>query len=123
MLLNPWPSFDSEQICAASRVLESGKVNSWSGSECDSFENEFSFWCSSKYSIAVSNGSLALSLAYLSLNIGPNDEVITTPRTYIATASSAVLLGAVPVFADVHPESGCITAETIEPLISLARRQ
>ena len=61
---------------------------------------------------------LALSSAYLSIGIHPGDEIITTPRTFIATASSAVLLGAKPVFADVDPDSGAITAATIEPLIT-----
>ena len=54
----------------------------------------------------------------MSVGLGPGDELITTPRTFIATASSAVLLGAKPVFADVDPDSGAITAATIEPLIT-----
>ena len=66
----------------------------------------------------MANGSLALSSAYLSIGLGVGDELITTPRTFIATASSAVLLGATPVFADVDRDSGCITAQTIESLIT-----
>ena len=62
--------------------------------------------------------TLALSAAYLAIGLGPCDELITTPRTFIATASSAVLLGARPVFADVDPDSGAITAATIAPLIT-----
>ena len=58
----------------------------------------------------------ALSSAYLSLGLGEGDELITTPRFYY-TASSAVLLGAKPIFADVDPNSGAITA-TIAPLIT-----
>ena len=68
--------------------------------------------------IAMANGSLALSAAYLAVGMGQGDELITTPRTFIATASSAVLLGAKPIFADVDPNSGAITAATIAPLIT-----
>ena len=66
----------------------------------------------------MANGSLALASAYLAVGLGPGDEFITTPRTFIATASSAVLLGAKPRFADVDVESGAITASTIAPLIT-----
>ena len=117
-MINSWPFYDNSEIDSAIRVLKSGCVNAWTGSETNCFENEFSKWCGSSRSIAVSNGSLALSLAYLALKFSSNDEVITTPRTFIATASSAVLLGTKPIFADVDENSGCITAETIEPLIN-----
>jgi len=116
--LAPWPQFDFDQIEAASRVLASGKVNVWTGQETKLFEQEFASWSSSTHSIAMANGSLALSASYLALGLGPGDELITTPRTFIATASSAVLLGAKPVFADVDSESGAITAATIAPLIT-----
>ena len=118
MTLAPWPQFDTEQIDAACRVLSSGKVNTWIGQETAAFEQEFASWCGTSYSIAISNGSLALSAAYLAIGLGPGDELITTPRTFIATASSAVLLGARPVFADVDADSGAITAATIAPLIT-----
>ena len=113
-----WPSFDQTQIDAASAVLKSGKVNYWTGNECKAFETEFANHANTDYAISLANGSLALSAAYLAIGLGENDEVITTPRTFIATASSAVLLRATPVFADVDPDSGCITAETILPLIT-----
>ena len=116
--LATWPHFASDQIDAASRVLASGKVNTWTGQETRAFEQEFASWCGSSHAIAMANGSLALSAAYLALGLGTGDELITTPRTFIATASSAVLLGAKPVFADVDPESGAITAATIAPLIT-----
>ncbi len=119
MTLAPWPHFDAEQIAAASQVLASGQVNTWTGQETRAFEQEFARWCGSSHAIAMANGSLALSAAYLAIGLGPGDELITTPRTFIATASSAVLLGARPVFADVDPDSGAITAETIAPLITV----
>ena len=66
----------------------------------------------------MANGSIALSAAYSALGIKANDEVITTPRTFIATSSCAILAGAKPVFADLDEDSGLITPETIEPLIT-----
>lgn len=118
MSLSPWPYFDDEQINSASRVLASGKVNTWTGEETKAFEHEFADWCETRHAVALSNGSLALSAAYLSVGLGQGTELITTPRTFIATASSAVLLGAKPVFADVDPDSGAITAESIASLIT-----
>lgn len=118
MKLAPWPHFDDEQIEAAAVVLRSGKVNAWTGGECRAFEAEFASWCGADHAIALANGSLALSAALLALGVGRGDEVITTPRTFVATASAPVLLGARPVFADVDPDSQAITAATIEPLIT-----
>ena len=116
--LNPWPHFDSDQIDAVKRVLASGKVNTWTGRETNAFQSEFAEWCGSSQAIAVANGSLALSAAYLAVGLGQGDELITTSRTFIATVSSAVLLGAKPIFADVDPNSGAITAASIAPLIT-----
>lgn len=118
MRLHTWPIIDADQIEIASSVLSSGKLNYWTGHHGKLFESEFSSWCGTSHAIAHANGTLALHSAYLSLGIGPGDEVITTPRTFVATASSIVLLGASPIFADVDPDSGCITAESIEPLIT-----
>ncbi len=117
-LINSWPYFDSDQVDSVAHVLTSGKVNTWTGEETKAFEHEFAEWCGSSQAIAMANGSLALSAAYLAIGIGQGDELITTPRTFIATASSAVLLGAKPIFADVDADSGAITAATIAPLIT-----
>ena len=118
MKISNWPFFDQEQISAVSKVLSSGKVNAWTGEECKLFEREFASYFSSKYSVAMANGTLALWAAYNSLGINKDDEIITTPRTFIATSSSALMLKAEPIFADVDRDSGSITAKTIEPLIS-----
>ena len=117
-MIEAWPRFGSEEIDAVTRVLLSGRVNSWTGKETSLFEKEFSRWCGVDSAIAMANGSLALSSAYLSIGVGSGDEVITTPRTFVATASSIVLLGAVPIFADVDYESGSITADSVAPLIT-----
>ncbi len=116
--LNPWPYFDNDQIEIASKVLASGNVNYWTGKQTKLFEKEFSQYINSRYSIAIANGTLALQAAYSSLNLQNGDEFITTPRTFIATSSAGVLLGARPIFADVDIDSGLLTAETIEPKIT-----
>ena len=118
MTIASWPQFDADQIDAASSILASGMVNTWTGLVTTTFEHEFTAWCGVQHAIAMANGSLALSSAYLAIGLAPGVELITTPRTFIATASSAVLLGAKPVFADVDPDSGAITAATIAPLIT-----
>ena len=118
MGISCWPNFEEEEIKAAMQVLSSGKVNSWAGEETRTFEREFAKWCGTKYAIAVSNGSVALSLAYEAIGICAGDEIITTPRTFVATASCASLLGAKPVFAEICPNSGLITIDTIKPLIT-----
>ena len=118
MELAGWPSFTSEEKEAVLKTLDSGLVNSWTGNQTKIFETQFSRYLNLNYAVAVSNGTVALSLAYMSLGIGPGDEVITTPRTYIATSSTLMLLGAKPIFADVERESGNINADKIEPLIN-----
>ena len=118
MKIPSWPYYEKDEITKAISVLNSGKVNYWTGVETKNFEKEFAKLISTEYALALSNGSLALSCAYLSLNFKKKDEIITSPRTFIATSSSAVLLGLKPIFADVDINSGCITAETIEPHIN-----
>ncbi len=114
-----WPHYSLEEIQKVNDILVSGKVNYWTGDEGKSFEKEFSIFSHNKYAVTLANGSLALSAAYLALGIKNQAELITTPRTFIATSASAYLLKAKPIFADVDINSGCITAEFIEPLISI----
>ncbi|WP_315385178.1 DegT/DnrJ/EryC1/StrS aminotransferase family protein [Microvirgula aerodenitrificans] len=115
---SPWPCFTEEEADAVCQVLLSGKVNYWTGTECREFEKEFAAWAGTRYAIALSNGTLALDLALKALAIGPGDEVIVPPRTFIASASCVVNAGAVPVFADVDLDSGNLSAETIAQVIS-----
>jgi dTDP-4-amino-4,6-dideoxygalactose transaminase len=115
---SPWPSFSEEEVDAVAKVLRSNKVNYWTGSECREFEKEFANWCGTRYAIALANGTLALDLALRGLSIGPGDEVVVTPRTFIASVSCVVNAGATPVFADVDPDSGNLTAETIRAVLS-----
>ncbi|MFZ2491243.1 MAG: DegT/DnrJ/EryC1/StrS aminotransferase family protein [Thermoanaerobaculia bacterium] len=111
--LPPWPYFGPDEIEAASAVLASGRVNYWTGDEGRLFESEFALQTGCGHAIALANGTVALELALYALGIGPGDEVITTSRTFIASASCVVMRGAVPVVADVDPVSQNVTAETI----------
>ncbi|MEM7519717.1 MAG: DegT/DnrJ/EryC1/StrS aminotransferase family protein [Pseudomonadota bacterium] len=121
---SPWPSFSSEEAEAVQRVLLSNKVNYWTGQECRSFEKEFAVWCGAEHAIALANGTVALDLALAGLQIGERyggaatDEVIVTPRTFLASVSTVVQAGAVPVFADIERDSGNISAETIAPVLT-----
>jgi dTDP-4-amino-4,6-dideoxygalactose transaminase len=114
-----WPSLAPDEISAVTRVLESGKINYWTGEEGRDFEKEFAAYVGAKYAVAVANGTVALELALLAfldtsqtLSAEPA-EVVTTSRTFIASASCAVMRGLRPVMADVDRDSQNITADTI----------
>lgn len=115
---SPWPSFTQEEADAVSRVLLSNKVNYWTGQECREFEKEFAAWCGSQKAIALHNGTVAIDLALVASGIKAGDEVVVTPRTFLASASSIVSVGAIPVFADVDKDSQNITAETIAKVLT-----
>lgn len=115
---SPWPSFSVEEADAVRDVILSNKVNYWTGQECREFEKEFATWTDTKYAIALANGTVALDLALQALGIGAGDEVIVTPRTFLASVSSIVNAGAVPVFAEIDPDSQNITAETIAAVVT-----
>lgn len=113
-----WPSYTKEEADAVQSVLLSNKVNYWTGGECRKFEEEFAKFSSVRYAVALSNGTVALDVALLALGVGDGDEVIVTPRTFIASVSSVINRGARPVFADVDLNSQNIEANLIEPLIT-----
>ncbi len=117
-LFAPWPSFTDEEADAVKRVLLSNKVNYWTGTETREFEKEFAAWCDVPYAVGLANGTLALDVALKALEIGPGDEVVVTPRTFIASVSCVVNAGAVPVFADVESDSGNISASTIAKVVT-----
>jgi dTDP-4-amino-4,6-dideoxygalactose transaminase len=119
---SPWPNFEADEIDAASRVLGSGRVNYWTGNEGREFEKEFAAHVGTQHAVAVANGSVALELALKVLGIGPGDDVITTSRTFVASASSAVMVGARPLFADVDRVSQNVTADSIRSVITSATK-
>lgn len=115
---SPWPSFTAEEADAVRDVILSNRVNYWTGQECREFEKEFGAWCGVRHAIALANGTLALDVALKALGIGPGDEVVVTPRTFIASISCVVNAGAIPVFADVEQDSGNISARTIAQVLT-----
>ena len=114
-----WPRYEEDEIAAVTEVLRSGRVNALvHGERCSAFEAAFAKLCDMPHAIALANGTLALELALRAFGIGPGDEVIVTPRSFVASASCVVLSGATPVFADVDPISQNITAATVEAVLS-----
>lgn len=115
---NPWPKFSEKEAEIVSSILLSNKVNYWTGDEGRNFEKEFAKFIGTDYAIALSNGTVALDIAFKAIGISKGDEVIVTSRTFIASASSIVNAGATPVFADVNVQSQNITIDTVSGLIS-----
>lgn len=121
---SPWPSFTQEEADAISDVLLSNKVNYWTGQEGREFEREFAAFAGTDHAIALANGTLALDLAFQGLGIGAqyggtaSDEVIVTPRSFLASASSIVTASARPVFADVDRDSQNIDPTSVATAIT-----
>ena len=116
--LPKWPWFDEETIQAATEPLRTGQINYWTGPLGMKFEEEFAKWNGTKYCVTTSNGTSALHTALGGLNIGPGDEVITTPYTFIASSFCVLQAGAIPVFADVKKNDHCIDPKDIERKIT-----
>jgi len=109
-------SIKGEVDAAIARVLESGQFVL--GDEVAAFEDEFAAYCRVRYAIGVNSGTSALHLALLAAGIGPGDEVITVPFTFIATVAAIVYTGARPVFVDIEPRSCTMDVSQIENSIT-----
>ncbi|KYG69893.1 aminotransferase [Bdellovibrio bacteriovorus] len=114
----PWPFYAEDEVQKTVDIIRSGKVNYWTGTETKQFEEEFARYHGMKHGIALSNGTLALELALIGYNIGPGDEVITTSRTFIASASCIVRVGATPIIVDVDPVSQNLSVEAVKNAIT-----
>ncbi len=113
-----WPCFSMEEAQAVADVIQSNNVNYWTGDAGRRFETAFATWAQSARAIALANGTLALDLALNALGVGSGDEVVVTPRTFIASVSSVVNAGATPVFADVDHDSGNMSPSTIAAVLT-----
>ncbi|MBB3330942.1 dTDP-4-amino-4,6-dideoxygalactose transaminase [Halomonas campaniensis] len=113
-----WPRHEPDELEAVNRVLRSGRVNYWNGEEGRAFEQEFADFHGMPHAIAVANGTLALELALRALQVGEGDEVVVTPRSFMASVSCVVACGGRPVFADVDPDSGNLTAESVAAVLT-----
>ena len=87
---SPWPSYTPEEVSAVAAVLASNRVNYWTGDRCRQFETRFADWVGTKHAVALANGTVALDVALKALGIGPGDEVITTSRTFLASAAAVL---------------------------------
>lgn len=110
------PLTDEEELEALKRVLESGILAH--GPEVEAFEKEFAEYVGVEHAVAVMNGTAALDLLLKAYKVGPGDEVITTPLTFIATANAILLQGAKPVFADVDPRTFNIDPASVADAIT-----
>jgi perosamine synthetase len=104
---------EKEAVCA---VLESGMLAQ--GPRVAEFEERFAAYCGVQYAVATSSGTTALHVALLAHGLGPGDEVITTPFTFIASANSIRYVGAEPVFADIDPVTFNIDPKSVESAIT-----
>ena len=101
----PRPSIDEDEIQAVTEVLRSGKLSSLAGQVTAQFEREFANYLGAKYAVATSNGTAALHTALATLSVNPGDEVIVPAFTFVATASCVLHQDAIPVFADIDPDT------------------
>ena len=109
-------SIKPEIDAAISAVLESSQFIL--GSEVAAFEREFAAYCSSKFCVGTSSGTSALHLALLAVGVGPGDEVITVPFTFVASVSAILYTGARPVLVDIDPRTFTIDPNRIEAAIT-----
>jgi dTDP-4-amino-4,6-dideoxygalactose transaminase len=97
-------------------VLESGRYIL--GPEVEGFESEFAAFVGRRHCIGVANGTDALTIALRALGVRPGDEVIVPGISFFATAGAVVNAGAQPVFADIDPQTHCLTTATVEPVLT-----
>jgi dTDP-4-amino-4,6-dideoxygalactose transaminase len=116
--VNRWPHYDEEQIEDVVAVLRSGKVNAWTGNKVGAFEQAYAERIGRRHAIALANGTVALDVALHAIGLQPGDEVIVTPRSFVASAACVPMAGGVPVFADIDPDSQAMTAETIAAVLT-----
>lgn len=116
--LPTWPVFDQTEERALTDVLRSGHWASTGGQVVSTFETEFAAYHNAAYGVALANGTLGLVAALKAAGVGVGDEVIVPPYTFIATAAAALFVGAVPVFADVQPDTHLLDPQAVEAAIT-----
>ncbi|HOV73534.1 MAG TPA: DegT/DnrJ/EryC1/StrS family aminotransferase [Candidatus Hydrogenedentes bacterium] len=110
-----WPIFDDTERRAVNEVLESGKW--WFGERVKQFETDYAAFQDAAYCVTCSSGTAAAEICFQAMGIGPGDEVVVPPYTFVATASSVLRVGATPIFADVD-ESWCLSPDAVEAAIT-----
>ncbi|TMC34265.1 MAG: aminotransferase class V-fold PLP-dependent enzyme, partial [Chloroflexi bacterium] len=105
-----------EEKRAVLAVLDSGQLAQ--GPVVEAFEKEFAAWCGVRHAVAVNSGTAALHLLMLARGLGPGDEVITSPFTFVSSANAALFVGAKPVFVDIETETYCLDPSKVEASIT-----
>jgi len=113
-----WPICDEREMEALAEVVRSGKWGCITGTKVKAFEKAFAEFAGAKHAICLTNGTAALEVALRAVGVGPGDEVIVPPYTFIATASSVVMIGGVPMFVDIEPGTLNIDPSKIEDAIT-----
>jgi dTDP-4-amino-4,6-dideoxygalactose transaminase len=113
-----WPVYDEREERNLLEVLHSGQWGELEGNKTAEFQQRFAKFQNAQHALCVPNGTAALELGLRALDIGPGDEVITTPYTFIATANAVLTLGAVPVFVDLTPRSYNLNPMLVEEAIT-----
>ena len=111
-----WPVWDDAERKNLNDVLESGKW--WFGERVHEFEEKFAAFQGAKYGITCTSGTTALEVSMLALGIGAGDEVIVPPYTFMATASAVLKVNAIPIFADIEPDTFCLDPAAVEKQIT-----
>jgi dTDP-4-amino-4,6-dideoxygalactose transaminase len=114
----PWPAPGDAEVAAVTSVLRSGRISYWTGEETRTFERDYAAAVGRSFGIATANGTVALEIALRAFGIGSGDEVVVPARSFIATASCAVAVGATPVIADIDADSGNLTADTVRAVLT-----
>ena len=117
-----WPVVDRRDEQAVLGVLRSGAWGRHRGRRVTEFEERWAALCGAPWSLAVANGTLAIETALRALSIGAGDEVILPSYTFVATASTVLAVGALPVFCDIDPGTFCIDPRKIPGLITARTR-
>ncbi len=111
-----WPVHDQREKKALNEVLESG--NWWYGEKVKEFEEKFAAYQDARYGITTTNGTAALEIALIAAGVGAGDEVIVPPYTFVATATAVLKVNAIPVFADIQPDTFNIDPQRIRETIT-----
>ncbi len=107
---------EEDDIAAVVEVLKSDFLTQ--GPKLKEFEESLASYCGAQFAVGFSSGTTALHGAYFAAGLGSEDEIITSPMTFLATVNAALFLGATPVFTDIEPDSGNIAPELIERVIT-----
>lgn len=113
-----WPHYGQEEIDAVVDVLRSGRFSSLSGTRVREFEQAWAEFQGVEHAVAISSGTGAIHAALIAARVGPGDDVVVTPHSFIASVTAVLHAGARPVFADIDRRTFNLTAESIEAALT-----